>query len=362
VCRTRIELAQQEPSLRTTLVRHHISGNRVPVLQQFLSIHDRGLEELFKVFVAFLILVVCFSPLSDGLSVENKDMEEGVEEEDNVVFYRDGVEEDGMGISVEAVRHEGGLDHDERVVDVGVVHHVAACQRRPQPRGGKEASPGALFMEGVYDSESGGRLDLPVESSLVWRIVEDLQELTSPKVEHELRINREIRSQGETRRILLSVLCKLLTQTNQHPIQPPKHIGGIINLGLEDCDSGHQDCCCFLVEGLGDSRVTAFVERSSEGGDSESELTGGVLVVGYKLDQAGLVGLKGLTGRCHYFKVGGERCFRGKGTDLPGGGLTNTDLGLANAGGFLVGRDDVADDSGYLELFCSLPVSSDFDA
>jgi len=101
------------------------------------------------------------------------------------------------------------------------------------------------------------------------------------------------------------------------------------------------------------------VECSSEGGDSESELTGGVLVVGYELDQAGLVGLERLTGRCNYFKVGGEGCFGGKGADLPRGGLTDTDLGLADAGGFLVGGDDVADDSGYLELFCSLPVSSD---
>ena len=76
--------------------------------------------------------------------------------------------------------------------------------------------------------------------------------------------------------------------------------------------------------------MTTFVECTSESGDSESELTGCVLVVRDKLDQTRLVRLKRLTGRSDHFEVGSEGGFGGEGTDLPSGCLTNTDFGLAN--------------------------------
>lgn len=83
--------------------------------------------------------------------------------------------------------------------------------------------------------------------------------------------------------------------------------------------------------------MTAFVECSGEGGDSESELTRCVLIVRDELYQAGLVGLKRLTGGSDYLEVSCEGCFGGEGTDLPGGGLTDTNLGLSDARRFLVG-------------------------
>ena len=102
--------------------------------------------------------------------------------------------------------------------------------------------------------------DIPVESSLIGRVVEYLQELTSTQVEHELRINREILSQLETRWVLFSVLRKLLTQSNQHPIEPPQDVGRIINLSFENCNPSHEDGCCFLIERLGNGGMPSFVE------------------------------------------------------------------------------------------------------
>jgi len=55
-------------------------------------------------------------------------MEEGVEEEDDVGFDGDRVEEDGLRGDVEGVGHEGGLDHDEGVVDVFGVENVTVSE------------------------------------------------------------------------------------------------------------------------------------------------------------------------------------------------------------------------------------------
>jgi hypothetical protein len=82
-----------------------------------------------------------------------------------------------------------------------------------------------------------------------------------------------------------------LTKSDQHPIKPPENIGRIVNLGLEDCDSGHEDSGSFLIEGLGDCGMTTFVERTSESSDSQTILAGCVLIVGDELDQTRLVRL-----------------------------------------------------------------------
>jgi hypothetical protein len=60
--------------------------------------------------------------------VEDEDVEEGVEEEDDVGPDGDRVEEDGVGVRVESVRFKSGLNHDEGVIDVGVVKDVAESQ------------------------------------------------------------------------------------------------------------------------------------------------------------------------------------------------------------------------------------------
>lgn len=67
-------------------------------------------------------------------------------------------------------------------------------------------------------------LNSPIESRLVGRIVEYLQELTSSKVEHELRVNAEALGQLETRWILLAVIGELLTEPDEHAIEPSEDI------------------------------------------------------------------------------------------------------------------------------------------
>lgn len=62
-----------------------------------LSIVDGQLKQLLQVLVTLLVLITRFAPLSDGLAVEDEDVEEGVEEEDHVGLDRDTVEQYGLG-------------------------------------------------------------------------------------------------------------------------------------------------------------------------------------------------------------------------------------------------------------------------
>jgi hypothetical protein len=63
--------------------------------------------------------------------------------------------------------------------------------------------------------------NVPVESGLIGTVIEHLQELTSPQMEHELRVDAEVIGQAERRRILLPIICELLAQADEHSIQPP---------------------------------------------------------------------------------------------------------------------------------------------
>lgn len=68
-----------------------------------------------------MLLIPLLAPLGDELAVEDEDVEEGVEEEDDVVFDGHAVEQDGLWGRVERVGHQRWLDHDQRVVDVLLV-------------------------------------------------------------------------------------------------------------------------------------------------------------------------------------------------------------------------------------------------
>ena len=173
-------------------------------------------------------------------------------------------------------------------------------------------------------------------------------------MKHELRIDGKVGTELKTRRILLAVLGKLLTQTNQHSVQPAEDVGTVVDFSFEHSYTSHEYRRGFLIERLGDGWMSALVEGPCYRRYSESVLSRRMLIVGYKLDQAGLVWSERLTGRSDNFKVCRQRGLRREGTDFPGGGLTYSNFRLADAGGFLVGRDDMADDARDLELFGGL--------
>lgn len=77
--------------------------------------------------------------------------------------------------------------------------------------------------------------------------------------------------------------------------------------------------------------MTTFLEDSGDSGDSQTVLTGRVLVMGNKLDETGLVGSKGLAGGSDDFKVGGKCTLRSEGANFPSRSLTNTNFGLTDA-------------------------------
>lgn len=89
--------------MTTTLVGYNVSRDRVTVNEQFLrfikqneyscgevlisiylSIRLWSGEQFLEVLITLLLLVTRFPPLCNGLAVEDKDMEEGVEEEDDI--------------------------------------------------------------------------------------------------------------------------------------------------------------------------------------------------------------------------------------------------------------------------------------
>jgi hypothetical protein len=55
-----------------------------------------------------------------------------------------------------------------------------------------------------------------------------------------------------TKRTFLAIIGKLLTQSDQHSVQPSQDIWRIVDLGLEDCDTGHQDSSGLLIKGRSD--------------------------------------------------------------------------------------------------------------
>ena len=85
--------------------------------------------------------------------MEDQNLEEGVEEQDMCWLDRSGVKKHRYTLLlIKRIGVESGLDHDKRISNILMIQHVS------------------------------------IERSLVRRIVEDLQELTSSEMEHELRV------------------------------------------------------------------------------------------------------------------------------------------------------------------------------
>ena len=121
----------------------------------YLSISDRHLQQLFEVFIAFLILVTSLTPLGNSFSVEDENMEEGVQKQDDIRFNRDAVEKNWLWGSVEGVGHQGRLDHDPRIVNIFLVQHM------PRP-----------FVSPLRTPPSAGYT--PIECCFIRRVVEHL--------------------------------------------------------------------------------------------------------------------------------------------------------------------------------------------
>jgi hypothetical protein len=96
--------------------------------------------------------------------------------------------------------------------------------------------------------------NVPVKCSLVWTVVEYLQELTSAQVEHELWIYAKVVRQSETRGVFLSIIRKFLAKADKHAIKPTQYIRRVVNFGLEYRYPSHENRRCLLIEGRSDGR------------------------------------------------------------------------------------------------------------
>lgn len=162
----------------------------------------------------------------------------------------DAVEEYRLRRSVECIRHEGRLNHDEGVVNILFVENV------PGKKAVNTCNP--VIKDGYS----------PIEGSLIRTVIKDLQELTSSEMEHELGIDTEVVCKSETGWVFLPVIGKLLTESDKHSVQPPKNVRGIVDFRLKHSNSCHQDCRGFLIEGGGDAGRPSFREVASNGGHS----------------------------------------------------------------------------------------------
>ena len=82
----------------------------------YLGVLLGRLEHLSEVLVSFLILVTSLAPLCHGLTVEDEDVEEGIEKKNSLVLNAGRVEQDGLtALVLEAVAVKSGLNHDQTV-------------------------------------------------------------------------------------------------------------------------------------------------------------------------------------------------------------------------------------------------------
>lgn len=98
-------------------------------LWPYLGVGHGLFKKLLEVFVALLLLVSRLSPSSHSLTVEDENMEEGIEEENDVRLNRHAVKQHGLRGRIECVGHQRWLNHDERIIDVFLVQNVSEVGR-----------------------------------------------------------------------------------------------------------------------------------------------------------------------------------------------------------------------------------------
>ena len=103
-------------------------------------------------------------------------MEEGIQKKNVSRLNGCGVEEDWLtAFLIESVGVQCWLNHDQRVAHILVVENVA------------------------------------IESSFIRRVVENLEELTSSQVEHELRVESKVLFQSEGGWVIFAIICESRT-------------------------------------------------------------------------------------------------------------------------------------------------------
>ena len=253
VRRAGVKLGEQEARLAPVLVAVHQPRHREPLPQNLLSVRLGRLEELLERLMLGLILVVGLAPLRDGLTVEDDHREVRIQDQDPV--RRDGahVEQHRLGGPVERVRHQRGLDHDQRV------QHVLAPQNHAVVR------------------------------SLVRGVVEHLDELGPAQVEHELGVDGELGHELERRRVVLAVVPEPLAHADERTIQPPGRRGAvelILRLHLPRELPGDERRASLLVETRRDVvHVGTLRPPPRGGGDPQARLPCGHRAHGDKLQE-----------------------------------------------------------------------------
>mmetsp|Transcript_927 Transcript_927/g.2036 ORF Transcript_927/g.2036 Transcript_927/m.2036 type:complete len:229 (+) Transcript_927:2708-3394(+) len=196
-----VQPCHQETGLRLVLIADHKPRNGRAGIHDQTRVGLGCLQELSEGRVLLAFLVALLAPRSDGFSVEDDDLKEGVQQQDDVRSDAVGIQQDGLGRTVEAVGQKGGLDHDQRIGGVLLEEIVAV--------------PGCLIGTGI----------------------EDVQELGSSQVEHKLWVHAEFRRQAEAARIVGPVFGEFGAQPNQRPIDPSEDVGDLVRVGLVDCQS-----------------------------------------------------------------------------------------------------------------------------
>ena len=164
-------LAYKEPRHGKSLT-HYVFG-----------IFDRLFEKHFEVFIWGIVLVARILPLHDSLALPDRDVEEGVEEENHVVFHRVDIQEDWVRLFlVQLVHHKGRLDHNQGV------GNVLSHQKLPI----------------VFGFIGGG--------------VESVQELRASQVKHKLGEETELSGELEGGGVILFILSEAGHQFNKESI------------------------------------------------------------------------------------------------------------------------------------------------
>lgn len=250
--------------------------------------------------------------------MEDKDMEESVEEKDVCGLNRGRVQEYWLAALVlQRVRFKSRLNHDQGVPNVFMIEHMS------------------------------------VKSGFIWGIVKHLQELASAQMEHELRVEGEVLLQTERGRVILPVIGKSGAETDEHAVDPPEHVRPVVDLGLEHGNARHQNRGRLLVKRLGDCGISSWpTQVPRDCCDSEMELARRVLVVREELHQGTLRPLLHRRGAPLVCDLEVNRITRGRvnATHLPCACVANAAFGLADVAGFFVQGDGMSNKARHLEL------------